>query len=580
MKSKDSQPVDDSAGREKRMKERETLVWLVAQFRSTFALLVVASLGQTVLSGLGVYGAFCSRDVIDAATSGSRERFCIAAIVLLAAITLSIGVSLFNQAIAERLRARAGVALQRRGFSTLLRKDFEATSARHSGDALNRLTSDVKVVTDGASTIVPSLVSMVTRLVFAFVALCYFDWKLASFFAASGVFVFCGTLFFRKRMKELHKAMQAAEGRKRSFWHEALNNLLVVKAFSRETEVEARSDELLDAHYKATMKRRNFSLIAGGGINVFFSLSYFGALVWQAYQILLGESTFGATIAVLQLVGNVQSPFAGLSSLLPRYYNAIASAERLRELENMPDERGSDVERLDGLKLYDEIEAIVFDDVSFHYRRDDKDIDVFKNASFELPKGKNVVVSGRSGIGKSTLFKLLVGVCKPNSGRIYLRTRSGEIPVDRRTRALFALVPQGNMLFSGTVAENLAFFRAGIAPERMREAAKDARAEFVDELSNGFDSALGEKGAGLSEGQIQRLAIARAALADAPILLLDEATSALDSETERAVLTRLTRDTNKTLIIVSHRPAAFDFAEIEAKVEGEPGLDAHEIDKS
>ncbi|MBP5620463.1 MAG: ATP-binding cassette domain-containing protein [Thermoguttaceae bacterium] len=136
------------------------------------------------------------------------------------------------------------------------------------------------------------------------------------------------------------------------------------------------------------------------------------------------------------------------------------------------------------------------------------------------------------------------------------------------------------MLFSGTVSENLSFFRAGIAPEQMREAAKDARAEFVDELSNGFDSVLGEKGAGLSEGQTQRLAIARAALADAPILLLDEATSALDSETERDVLTRLSRDTNKTLIIVSHRPAAFDFAEIEAKVGGERGLDAREIDKT
>ncbi|MBQ9813431.1 MAG: ABC transporter ATP-binding protein [Thermoguttaceae bacterium] len=580
MKSTDARLINESAALEKRMKERETLVWLVAQFRSTFALLVVASLGQTVLSGLGVYGAFCSRDVIDAATTGSRERFWLAAIILLAAITLSIGVSLFNQAIAERLRARAGVALQRRGFSTLMRKDFEATTSRHSGDAINRLTSDVKVVTDGASTIVPSLVSMVTRLVFAFVALCYFDWKLAAFFAASGVFVFCGTMFFRKRIKELHKAMQAAEGRKRSFWHEALNNLLVVKAFSRETEMETRSDELLEAHYKATMKRRNFSLIAGGGMNVFFSLSYFGALVWQAYQILLGASTFGSTIAVLQLIGNVQSPFAGLSGLLPRYYNAIASAERLRELENMPDEGGSDVERLDGSALYDELEAIVFDDVTFRYMRDDKEIEVFKNASFELPKGKSVVVSGRSGIGKSTLFKLLVGVCKPNSGRIYLRTRSGEIPVDRRTRALFAFVPQGNMLFSGTVAENLSFFRSGVDPEQMREAAKDARAEFVDELANGFDSALGEKGAGLSEGQIQRLAIARAALADAPILLLDEATSALDSETERDVLTRLTRDTNKTLIIVSHRPAAFDFADVEANVCAEQSVVVRTIEES
>lgn len=578
MHSTAAQPIAELSKEEKRMKERETLVWVVSQFRSTFVLLLIASLGQTLLSGLGVYGAFCSRDVIDSAVVGSRDRFWTASFILLGAIAASICVSLFNQAIAERLRARADVALQRRGLSTLLRKDFELTTARHTGDALNRLTSDVKVVTDGAATIVPSLVSMITRLAFAFAALCYFDLKLALFFLVAGVLVFCGTFLFRRKMKELHKAMQAAEGRKRSFWQEALGNLLVVKAFSREREIEARSDELLDAHYKATMKRRNFSLFAGGGINIFFSLSYFGALVWQAYQVLNGTSTFGATVAVLQLVGNVQSPFAGLSGLLPRYYNAIASAERLRELENMPDESGSDVEPLDGAKLYDELEAIIFENVSFHYQRADKEIDVFNNASFEIPKGKNVVVSGRSGIGKSTLFKLLTGVCAPTTGRVYLRTRSGEVPVDRRVRALFALVPQGNMLFSGTVEENLTFFREGVGAEDMRKAAKMARAEFVDELPNGFETELGEKGAGLSEGQTQRLAIARAALADAPILLLDEATSALDSETENDVLTRLSQETNKTFIIVSHREAAFQFAELETKVAGDQGVSVRALE--
>ncbi len=556
--------IDESSAREKRMKERETLFWLIARFRSTFALLIVASLGQTVLSGLGVYGAFCSRDVIDAATSGSSARIWRASFVLFGAVAFSISVSLFNRAVAERLRARVGVALQRRSFSMLMRKDYEATSTRHSGDAINRLTSDVKVVADGASSIVPSLASMVSRLAFAFIALCYFDLRLASFFAVAGAFVFCGTSLFRKKMKELHKATQAAEGRKRSFWHEALDNLLVVKAFSREEEVEARSDQLLEAHYKATMRRRNFELVAGGGMSVFFSLSYFCALVWQARRIFLGTSTFGSTLAVLQLVANVQSPFAGLSGLLPRYYNAIASAERLRELEETPDEPGADVDRIDGATLYEELEAIVFDNVTFRYERAGKEVAVFENASFELPKGKNVVVSGRSGIGKSTLFKLLIGASKPNSGRIYLRTRSGDIPADSRSRALFALVPQGNMLFSGSIAENLTFFREKDVSEKTREAARLARADFIDDLPDRYETTLGEEGAGLSEGQAQRLAIARAARSDAPILLLDEATSALDSETENSVLTRLTRDANKTLIIVSHRPAAFRFVELEA----------------
>ena len=215
MHSTAAQPIAELSKEEKRMKERETLVWVVSQFRSTFVLLLIASLGQTLLSGLGVYGAFCSRDVIDSAVVGSRDRFWTASFILLGAIAASICVSLFNQAIAERLRARADVALQRRGLSTLLRKDFELTTARHTGDALNRLTSDVKVVTDGAATIVPSLVSMITRLAFAFAALCYFDLKLA-LSSRRGRLVFCGT-FLRRKMKELHKAMQAAEGRKRSF---------------------------------------------------------------------------------------------------------------------------------------------------------------------------------------------------------------------------------------------------------------------------------------------------------------------------------------------------------------------------
>ena len=553
---------------ERRTKEREILAWLALQFRSTLVLLVIASLGQTFLSGVGVYGAFCSRDVIDAATSGDRPLFWRAAATLLGAFLFAIFASIFNQAIAERLRARAGVALQKRTFATLLSKDYEATTARHSGDALNRLTSDVKVVATGVSSIVPSLAAFSTRLLFAFVALCYFDYALALTFLVLGAGVFAATFVFRKRAKELHKAMQVAEGKKRSFWQEALGNLWVVKALAFEDSARARSDALLADHYAATMRRRNFGLIAGGGLHLVFTASYFGALVWQAYRILKGETTFGATVAVLELIGNVQGPFSGLSGLLPKYYNAIASAERLREIEDLPDEPGADAPQLDGAALYDELEAIVFENVSFSYRRDDKEVEVFKNDSFEWKKGQSVAVSGRSGIGKSTLFKLLTGVVRPTSGRIYLRTKSGEIPVDRRTRKLFALAPQGNMLFSGSIAENLALFRQGVPPDRLDEALRLADAEFVAELPEGRDSILGEKGAGLSEGQIQRLAIARAAASEAPILLLDEATSALDARTERIVLERLSNESGRTLIVVSHRPAAFEFVESETALRG------------
>lgn len=554
---------------ETRMKERETLRWLVSQFRATFLLLIFASLGQTLLSGVGVFSAFCSRDLIDAAVSGTRERFIEASVVLFTTLFASIAVSMFNNAVAERLRARAEMALQRKTLGTLLSKDYTATTSRHTGDLLNRLTSDVKVVTTGLASIVPSLVAFTTRLAFAFAALCYFDAKLALIFFCMGICVFVGATVFRKRLKELHKAMQDAEGRKRSFWQEALTNLFAVKAFSRETEIQDRSDRLVKDHYDTTMKRRNFGLVVGGGLHTLFSCGYFGALVWQSYHILLGTATFGSTVAVLQLVNNVQSPFAGLSNLVPYYYNAIASAERIRELENLQDEAGSDAQRLDGQELFDALEAIVFENVSFTYKRRKKEVQVFRGASFEIPKGKNVVVCGRSGIGKSTLFKLLTGVCKPDSGRIYLRTKFGETPVDSRTRALFSLVPQGNMLFSGSIAENIAFFRDDEDNERVAEAAETAGAEFIETLPEGFQTTIGEKAAGLSEGQAQRLAIARSVRADAPIVLLDEATSALDPKTEYEVLTKLTKESNKTLVWISHRPAAFQFADIEIKIDGE-----------
>ena len=314
---------------ERQIKDRETLAWLFSTFRSTLPLLIIASIGQSVASGLGVWTAFGSRGVVDAATTGARDEFFKNVIILLILIVAAIAVSITNHAIIERLRARSGMALQARAFGKLIHKDYMATTSRHSGDALNRLTSDVQVVCDGASILAPTLVALITRLLFAFAALCYFDARLACVFLSAGVFIFLFTAVFRKRLKALHKAVQKAEGKKRAFWQEALENLLVVKAFQREPEIEKRSDELLANHFKATMKRRNFGLFASGGFNTFFSLNYFGALAWQAWLVLIGESTFGAMTAVLQLVGKVQSPFADLSGLVPKYYNALASAERI-----------------------------------------------------------------------------------------------------------------------------------------------------------------------------------------------------------------------------------------------------------
>ena len=540
----------------------ETLKWITARFKSILTPTVFASLGEVVSSANGVAFAFCSRNVIDSAVSGDRVALIYASIQTGALLLWTLVVDMGIDALVERIRAGAQVALQNRTYKVLLQKDFEASNARSSGDVMNRLTSDVAVVCNGVSTIIPSFVSLTTRLIFAFAALCYFDARFASVFLVVGVGVFLGTRLFRKRLKKLHKAVQEAEGTKRAFWQETLDNLFVVKTFARESLACEHSQKLQDEHYRATMKRRNFGLFAGGGIRSAFSSGYLFALVWSAFKLCAGTISFGTTTATLQLVGKVQSPFSGLSGLLPRYFNALASAERLRELEDDPDERGANEPTFSGKELFDDADAIVFEDVSFVYRRKEgESVRVLDRASFTLPIRKNVVFRGRSGIGKSTLFKLLIGLLQPTTGEIYLQTRSGKIPLDRRTRELFASVPQGNLLFSGTIRENVAFFRDDMSEERIRTALRVAGADFVDDLPDGLDALLGEKGVGLSEGQAQRIAIARAVASDAPIMLLDEATSALDVGSERNVLTRLVNESGKTLYFVSHRPAVFEFAE-------------------
>jgi ATP-binding cassette subfamily B protein len=275
--------------------------------------------------------------------------------------------------------------------------------------------------------------------------------------------------------------------------------------------------------------------------------------------------SFGTLTAILQLVGQVQAPFSGLSGLLPKMYSVIASAERLIELENLPDEREINHQTISVPATYTNMYSITLKDVSFGYDREP----VFDHVHLKIKKGDFVVVSGLSGIGKSTLFLLLLGVFAPSQGAICIILKNGEqIPLDRHTRKLFAYIPQGHLLLSGTIRENIAFVNPGAAEEEIMVAAQiSCAAEFIAKLPLGLDTVIGEKGQGLSEGQMQRLAIARAVLSGAPILLLDEATSALDEATEEKLLKNLKQMTDKTCIIISHKKAAFSVCNREIQIE-------------
>lgn len=496
-----------------------------------------------------------SKNIINAATiDKSWEKVIIYALGYLALIMTQTALNLIGRSATERCKGKLEWRLKEYMLKVSMKKDYSSITSYHTGELQNRMFNDVTVISDGFTTILPNLIFFVVKLACAFGYLVVIDKIFALVFFVGGVLVFLCTLTFRGTLKKLHKEVQATEGKTRSFIQEAVTSLLVVKAFSAEDKIAEKADELQAVNYKAKMKRRFFGIAANAGINFVFNLGYVFALAFGAYRLLNGID-YGTVTAMLQLVNQIQAPFANLSGVLPKYFSVLASAERLMEIEALPDEKADNSEDIDAAATYEKLKTIDFKDISFRY---DRDI-ILNNTSLSINKGDFVAIMGISGIGKSTLLKLLLGVFKVESGKILLTTDDSEIPVDYHTRHLFSYVPQGNFLLSGTILENLKFINENATDEEVNEAVRISCAkQFIDELPDGLNTVIGERGIGLSEGQLQRLAIARSLLSNSPVMLLDEATSALDENTEMEFLTNLKELKNKTCIIVSHKRAALE----------------------
>ena len=325
----------------------------------------------------------------------------------------------------------------------------------------------------------------------------------------------------------------------------------MVQAMDVATEVERRTESMMAERYEVQRKRKNVSLMANSCVSILRYGAGYLALTWCATQLIRGQMSFGSLTAVIQLVNQLQAPFVNLSGVFPQYLAMTASAERLMELESIQGEPAPMGEAPDA--IYRKTRGIGAAGLTFSYGRDR----ILENAEFFLPKGAFAVITGPSGIGKSTLLKLMLGIFRAEQGSISLDCGSEKIRLDRSTRKLFAYVPQGNLLLSGTLRDNLTITAPDATQKQIQEAVYvSAMDEFLTCLPQGLDTVLGENGAGLSEGQAQRVSIARAVLGEAPILLLDECTSALDAETEQKVLKRLKDLPGRTCIAVTHHTAA------------------------
>ncbi len=530
--------------------DKAALKWIFKTSKKGHLRLCLLIAGNAVFSVISVLFALMCRGIVDGAAAGDKNAVISSGIGLFFIILAMLVLRLVCSSIDETVRAGLEMEYRTRILSTLMKKDWEKTSQYHSGELLNRMFSDVSVVIDGTVGILPALVGMITRLIGAAAVLMALDLSFTLLFIGAGIVLFLVSRFFRKRIKHLHKNVQETQGVVRSFLQETLESLLIVKLFGTEEKMCRINNNNQQAHYKARMKRRTVSILANSGFSFIFQMGYLYAIVWGAMCIVNGTMTYGTLTAILQLVNQIQQPFASLSALLPRFYSTIASAERIMELESLPDEPKPE-KQLD----YADFDSISIKNMDFSYGENS----VLKNVSIEIKKGDFVSLTGISGGGKSTLFLLLMGAYRPQNGELVFKSNNNSFSAGGETRGLFAYVPQGNFLFSGTVRDNITFLNETASEDEINKAAETACAlEFINELPDGMETKIGENGFGISEGQAQRIAVARAILSGAPVLLLDEATSALDEATEARLLKNIEEMDGKTVLIVTHRRAALD----------------------
>ncbi len=540
------------------MKSKKVWKWIFENGKGTFSSIVILTVLSIILSLISLFFAMVSKSVFDVATKqaeGNLINTCAwLVILLLLQLIIQISISFIN----VKANTKMEINMKRNIFKNLISRDYLSVSKYHSGELLNRLTSDVSIIVSGIITIIPSVALLLTTLIGAFSYLYFLDSFFALLILCVGPLILISSRFYSNRYKILHKDCQAADGKVRSFMQEALQNLIVIKSFSNQDDVLDHNEVLQKDSYKLRIKRVRVSLLAHILMYIAFNAGYYFAIAYCAVKLSYGFMTFGTVSAILQLVNKIQTPFKDFSSLIPKFLSVSASAERILELYDLNSEE-MDGESIN-TAIYDQIESIEFSDVTFGY---DEDTPVLKNASFSIKKGKISVIGGESGAGKSTAIKLILGIITPQSGEIFAKTTDGEkIPLNILTRSLFAYVPQGNLILSGTIRENLIFGKKDATEEQIINAVKTAQIwDFIESLEKGLDTELGEKGLGLSEGQVQRIAVARALLYGAPILLLDESTSALDPTTEEALLTALKKMKDKTCIIVSHKRAAFEICD-------------------
>ena len=537
---------------------------------------ILALSGIQMLMGLtGIGYALLLKSIINHAAAKDSSGFWMCIGLLAGWFCLTMLLSYLKRWLSMRVQSTLENRFKAGLFDALLHASYAYASSVHSAEWMNRLTNDSVVTADGMTEILPGFLQMAVKL-FATIGMILVLQPLFLYLAVpAGIFLIVISLFFRKNLKQMHKTIQEKDGLLRTYFQDILESLVVVRSYALEEQALGQAEIRMAAHRQAKIQRSRFSNNANLVFSAVMNSGIFLGGLFCGYGILTGGLDYGSFTAVVSMIGQLQTPFASISGYLPRFYAMTASAERLLQAQGASACSLQQADELeDVLQFYDtKLEGIGLENARFAYSQ--KTMNPEENLQYDekpvldmpvnlyMEKGSCTAVCGYSGCGKSTMMKLLMGIYPLKQGSRQYRANQQMHPLDGRLQKLFAYVPQGNYLMSGSIRQIVSFANPKEAhrEEKIRFALKVACAEFVYDLEHQVDTLLGERGAGLSEGQMQRLAIARAVFSGHPILMLDECTSSLDEETEKRVLINLKKMTNKTVMIVTHRKAALDICD-------------------
>ena len=462
------------------------------------------------------------------------------------------------------LGIKAQNRMQQRMIERVIRSEWQSKATHHSGDIMNRLEGDVGTVVGFLTETLPSALSTLLLFTGAFVYLYSMDSMLALITIAIVPLCIVMSKFYVRKMRKLNRIVRDSDSQIQSVMQDIVQHMLVIKTLESDKLMVSRLKSSQQELHDNIVRRTIFSVMSNLTVNLGFSISYLFTFAWSAFRLSAGTLTFGGMTAFLQLVSRIQGPARSLAKLIPSSVAVLTAAERLMELEDIPEEKDGDAI---------EIEApceIKLENVSFRYENDSPL--VFDKFSYTFPAATATAVVGETGAGKTTLIRLLLALSHPTEGRVTIASAKHPERCDVMThlhRCNFVYVPQGNTLMSGTIRENLLLGKPEATEEQITEALHQSCADFVMSLPDGLDTMCSEQGGGLSEGQAQRIAIARALLRDRPVMLFDEATAALDPETERQLLQNIMQTKQKTIIFITHRMAVCDYCQNVLHIKGE-----------